>query len=176
MCSQGPLGSIRIASSMSPTRLLRPLGFASSTSVARVLWCPAFVATPRVCEFHICCARLMVHARVCYDPSDPYLLHAFYGAQRLLQPIRSISAARVLWCPAFARVASPTRSTQGPWNPLESRVPYICGPPGIHQNRKVPHLPRGSSSRQQGRRQRQQAATAGQRQGSSSATSTKGGE
>ena len=54
----------------------------------------------------------------------------------MLQPIRSMSAARVLWCPAFARVTSPTHSTQGPWNPLESRVPYLCGPPGIHQNRK----------------------------------------
>ena len=32
----GPLGSIR---------------FASSISVARALWCPAFVATPQICEF-----------------------------------------------------------------------------------------------------------------------------
>ena len=101
----GPLGSIRIASSMSPTRLLRPLGFASSTSVARVLWCPAFVATPRIREFHICCARLMVPS-VCCNPTDlrvPHLLRASYGARPpLLRPFRSLSAARVLWCPAFA--------------------------------------------------------------------------
>ena len=131
---RAPLGSIRIASSLPPTRL--PLGFASSTSVARVLGRPASVATPRICKFHVCCARLVAHARLCNDPSDPCLLSTFYGAQRLLQPIRSMSAACVLWCPAFARVTSPTHSTQGPWNPLESRVPRLCGPPGIHQNRK----------------------------------------
>ena len=107
----GPLGSIRIASSMSPTR---------------ALWCPAFVATPQICKFHICCACFMVPSvccdpstfhicctcfmvpSVCCDPLDlriPHLLRVFYGAQRLLRPLRfanSTSVARVLWCPAFA--------------------------------------------------------------------------
>ena len=53
----------------------------------------AFATTPWICEFHIYRARLMVHARLCYDPSDPCLLSAFYGAHGLLQPIRSMSAA-----------------------------------------------------------------------------------
>ena len=100
---RAPLGSIRIASSLPPTRL--PLGFASSTSVARVLWCPASVATPRICEFHICCARLRAPS-VCCNPTDlqvPRLLRASCGARPpLLRPFRSLSAKRVLWCPWLA--------------------------------------------------------------------------
>ena len=83
----------------------------------------AFVATPRTCEFHICCARLFVPS-VCCDPSNlrvphllrtpsvccnptdlqvPRLLRASCGARPpLLRPFRSLSAKRVLWCPWLA--------------------------------------------------------------------------
>ena len=128
--SQGPLGSIRIASSLSPTRLLRPLGFVSSTSAARVFLCPVFVATPRICEFHSCCARVIVPS-VCCDPSNlrvPHLLRASYCAQCLLRPLglaSSTSAARVALCPVFVATLSPL---QGLWDPQNRKfhILHVC--------------------------------------------------
>ena len=126
MFRAGPLGSIRIASSMSPTRLLRPLGLASFTSAARVFLCPVFVATPRTCEFHICCARLIVPS-VCRDPSDsqvPHLLRASHCAQCLLRPFRHCRASGIL------RIASSTSytcadSAQQLLRPSALQVPYL---------------------------------------------------
>ena len=92
----GPLGSIRIASSMSPTRLLRPqickfhicctrcivpsvccdpfaiagpLGSSESQvpHLTRVPIAPSSCCAPQLCKFHICCTRVIVSS-VCCDP------------------------------------------------------------------------------------------------------------
>ena len=138
-------------------RLLRPFRIASSMSPTRALWCPAFVATPQICEFHICCACSMVPSVRC-DPSDlrvPHLLRVFYGAPRLLRPFRFH-----ICCACFM-------------------VPRVCCDPS---DLRVPHVPRNgraaAGSRQQ---QGSSGAAAGSDSraaagGNSSATSTKGGE
>ena len=109
-----PLASIRIASSMIPTHALRCPAFVATLCNCRTsgihknrefLVSHASVATPRICEFHICCARLMAPS-VCCNPTDlqvPRLLRASCGARPpLLRPFRSLSAKRVLWCPWLA--------------------------------------------------------------------------
>ncbi len=90
----------------------------------------AFVATPRICEFHICCARLFVPS-VCCDPSDlrvSHLLRASYCAQCLSRPLglaSSTSAARVALCPVFVATLSPL---QGLWDPQNRKfhILHVC--------------------------------------------------
>ena len=59
VCLQAPPGIHKNREFLVSHAFVAPLGFASSTSFARVLWCPASVVTPRICEFHICCARVL---------------------------------------------------------------------------------------------------------------------
>ena len=108
----------------------------------------AFVATPRTCEFHICCARLIVPS-VCRDPPDsqvPHLLRASHCAQCLLRPFRHCRASGIL------RIASSTSytcadSAQQLLRPSDLQVPHLLRASYCAQcllDLQVPHLLRAS--------------------------------